>query len=164
MLFIHYLTLFFALHLIAPLFPFFLSTRIEWCNYIKYIDHQHLDPSSSILFLLSSETTLYNPQICRAKLHPPYPAFNHLGTQIRDKWRRINDKMRHGTAPAMRSKIIQSRDKFEAFVKDIDLYHVNEPQPIGQPKRNRLHEADARTRSDILSMLQGLDTILATGK
>lgn len=99
-----------------------------------------------------------------SKTSPPYPAFNHLGIQIRDKWRRIDDKTRHGTAPAMRSRIIQSRDKFEAFVKDVDLYHANEPQPVGQPKRNRLHEADARTRSDILSMLQGLDTILATGK
>ncbi|OJI98788.1 hypothetical protein ASPVEDRAFT_147974 [Aspergillus versicolor CBS 583.65] len=95
----------------------------------------------------------------------PYPIFIQLGNQIRDKWRRIDEKTQQGAAAAMRQRIMQSRDKFEAFVKDIDLYHVNKPNPIatGQPKRNRLQEANPRTRNDIRGILDGLDGVLASG-
>lgn len=101
-----------------------------------------------------------------SKNSPPYPIFIQLGNTIRDKWRRIDEKIQQGAAAAMRPRIIQSRDKFEAFVKDIDLYHVNKPNPIatGQPKRNRLHEANPRTCNDIRDMLDGLDGVLASGK
>lgn len=99
-----------------------------------------------------------------SKNSPPYPIFIQLGNQIRDKWYRIDEQTRHGIAATTRSRLMQSRNQFEAFVKDIDLYHTNEPQPVRQPKRRRLHEADPDTRNDIRCMLGDLDGALATSK
>lgn len=87
-----------------------------------------------------------------------------MGDKIREKWRRIDEITRDGTEAPARERLIQQRDQFEALVKDIDLYHVNEPQPGEEPRRYRLHEAAPRMLNDILGILEDLDKTLATGK